>query len=108
MKRASSFMQDASRLSVFHRVNTGEQFLRHAKGLRNLADEGASTPLKSDHDEFVSLSFSLIVTFDRARYRFVESFKKRKRGKKRGCDSHTSEKWMHRREPKPARLEERW
>ena len=108
MKRASSLMQDTLRLSVFHRGNTGEQFLRHAKGLRNLADEGASTPVEMDHDKFVSLNFSLIVTFNRARYRFVGCFKKHERGKNQGSDSQTSEKWIHRPEPKPARLEDRW
>ena len=75
MKCSSSLMKDTLRLSVFHSRNTGEQFLRHANGLGNLADPGASIPLESNHDEFVSLNVSWIVTFNRARYRFVGCFR---------------------------------
>ena len=88
---------------MFHSAISGEQFLRHAKHLRNLADEGASTPLESDHDEFMSLNVSLIVTFNRARYRFVGCFKKDERGKKLGAAiaRRVKIKWIHPREPKP-------
>ena len=75
MKCSFSLMKDALRLPVFHSRNTGEQFLRHPNGLGNLADERASIPPESDHDEFVSLNVSLIVTFNRARYHFVGCFK---------------------------------
>jgi hypothetical protein len=51
MKGSSGLLKGTS---AFHSGNSGEQFLRQANGLGDLADEGASIPLETDHDEFVS------------------------------------------------------
>jgi hypothetical protein len=102
-KCSSSLMQETLGLSVFHSGNTGEQFLRHANGLGNLADAGASIPLERDDDEFVRLNLSLIVIFNRAGYRFVECFNKDQRAKNH-CRADRRAKTDSRRDVKPALL----
>jgi hypothetical protein len=109
MKCSSSLIRDTLRLSLFHGwIPASNSYAMRTVWVTWRMRELLSL-WENDHDEFVSLNVSLIVTFNGACYRFVGCFKKDERGKNRGAAiaRRVKIKWIHRREPKPAPLEDR-